>query len=164
MLAALLAAHVIHQSAPATDAMLDDIEHRAFKFFWEQSHPQTGFSKDRATDFQPNDDHTVASCASIGFALIAYPIGVERHWIDRKAAYDRTLLTLNRLNTLYPNEHGWLYHFVDWATGARMWNCEASSIDTSICLAGMLEARQYWKDKSIDGQVDKFVKRMDWNW
>src|SRR5579862_7938194 len=161
MLAALLA---MATSPQPDQTYLDDIEHRAFTFFWEQSHPQTGFTKDRATDFRTDDDHTVASCASIGFALVAYPIGVERHWIDRKAAHDRTLLTLQKLNTVYPNEHGWLYHFVDWGTGARQWNCEASSIDTSICLAGMLDARQYWKDRAIDDEVEKFVKRMDWNW
>ncbi len=161
MLAALLALHSVRQ---ADLNYLDDIEHRAFKFFWEQSHPQTGFTKDRATNFRTDDDHTVSSCASIGFALAAYPIGVERHWIDRKAAYERTKLTLEKLNTSYPNEHGWLYHFVDWGTGARMWNCEASSIDTSICLAGMLVTKQYWKDRAVNDQVDRFVKRIDWNW
>jgi hypothetical protein len=142
---------------------LDDIEHRAFKFFWEQSNTRTGFTKDRASDFGP-DDHTACSCASIGFALAAYPIGVERHWIDRAAAYGRTKLTLQSLDTLYPNAHGWLYHFVDWSTGERLWGSEASSIDTSICLAGVLIARQYWKDKALDGLADTFVKRMDWDW
>src|SRR5580700_213667 len=81
------------------DAALDDIQHRAVNFFWEQSNPVTGYSKDRAANFDPNDTHTVASCASIGFAFVAYAIGVQREWLGRKAAYDRTLLTLQKLNT-----------------------------------------------------------------
>lgn len=147
-----------------TDNYVDDIEHRAFKFFWEQSNPDTGFTKDRATDFKMDDDHTVSSCAAIGFALPAYVIGVERHWIDRKQAFDRTKLTIEKLNDLYPNEHGWLYHFVDWKTGARQWNCEASSIDTSICLAGALIAKSYWKDRALDQDIQRFVDRIDWTW
>lgn len=146
------------------DRYVDDIEHRAFNFFWEQSEPDTGFTKDRASNFKMPDDHTVSSCAAIGFALSAYPIGVERHWIDRKAAHDRTKTTLEKLNSLYPNEHGWLYHFVDWKTGERQWNCEASSIDTSICLAGMLIAKSYWKDPEFDRDVKRFTDRIDWNW
>ena len=156
----LCLAAMAHQ---ASDNYLDDLEHRAIRFFWEQSSPTTGFTKDRAANFKP-DDHTVASCASIGFALAAYPIGVEHNWLARRDALARTRLTVEKLNTLYPNSHGWLYHFVDWNTGARMWNSEASSIDTSICLAGMLIARQYWHDDQINAGVQKFIDRMDWEW
>src|SRR3546814_9945887 len=38
-----------------------------------------------------------ASIAAIGFALTAYPIGVENGWVSRRQAVDRTLTTLEFL-------------------------------------------------------------------
>lgn len=152
-----LAAHV-------SNAGLTDLEHRAVRFFWEQSNPANGFSKDRAGNSDKADDHTVASCASVGFALCAYVIGAERHWIPREQALARTRTTLSHLMSDWPNQRGWLYHFIDWRTGQRIWNCEASTIDTSICLAGVIAAEQYWNDAAVSRDAKAFTKRIDWNY
>jgi hypothetical protein len=160
--AAILA--LVATSSRASSPGLEDLEHRAVSFFWEQSDPGNGFTKDRAVNSDKVDDHNVASCASVGFALSAYVIGAEHKWIKRSDALARTQLTLKHLLSDWPNQRGWLYHFVDWQTGARMWNCEASSIDTSICLAGVLVAEQYWKDPDVTRDADAFTKRIDWNY
>lgn len=162
----MIAAAILSLQAlpPKGEPLLDELEHRAVRFFWEQSHPETGLTKDRATNFATSEDRPVASIASVGFALTAYSIGVKRGWLSRAEARSRTLLTLKTINTVLPNEHGWCYHFIDWKTGARMWNCEASTIDTSIMLAGMLVAQQFWHEKAIDTLVNAFVKRLDWEW
>jgi hypothetical protein len=89
---------------------------------------------------------------------------VERHWLSRSEALRRTKLTLDGLNTKWPQEHGWLYHFISYKTGERIWKCEASSIDTSICLAGVLAAQSFWKDGEVDRAAKAFVNRIDWNW
>ncbi|RYG48024.1 hypothetical protein EON79_05710 [bacterium] len=146
-------------------ALLDDLQKRSVAFFWEQSHPETGFSKDRAANDPakpaPND---IASSASVGFALVAYPIGVERKWLKREEALARTKLTLKSLLEKWPHQNGWLFHFVDWKTGARQWNSEASTIDTSICLAGVLAAERYWKDPEVSRDAKAFADRIDWKW
>ncbi len=147
------------------DALLNDLQRRAVAFFWEQSNPKNGFTKDRAAnDAGRPAPNNVASSASVGFALVALPIGVERRWLDRKAALARTRTTLAHLLSDWPQAHGWLYHFVDSDTGARQWNCEASTIDTSICLAGVLAAERYWKDPQITRDAAAFAKRIDWRW
>ena len=56
------------------EAFLEDLEKRAFLFFWEQSDPKTGLTLDRAhtdgTPPAPKDNHyRVASIASTGFSL-----------------------------------------------------------------------------------------------
>ena len=73
--------------------LLDEIEHRAFRFFWEQADPHTGLINDRAGNFGP-DDYTVASIAATGYGLAALPIGVERGWIDHDQAANAARLTL----------------------------------------------------------------------
>ena len=147
------------------DALLDDLQHRAVRFFWEQSDPKTGFTKDRAqNDPAKPAPNNVASSASVGFTLVALPIGVERKWLKRPEALQRTRLTLRNVLTKWPHERGWLYHFVDATTGAREWKSEASTIDTSILLAGMLAAERYWKDPQVSRDVQAFAKRIDWKW
>lgn len=149
---------------PPLPPAFDDLSRRAAAFFREHTHPVTGLTKDRAVNKPGGDAYTVASCASVGFALVADAVSAERGWTPKADAKARTVRALRYLNDQYPHEKGWLFHFVDWETGKRMWNSEASSIDTVICLAGMRVARQYWKDREITGLVDRFGKRMDWEW
>ena len=149
----------------AADPLLEEVQHRAVNFFWKESNSETGFTHDRArnvgTYTEPN---TIASCAAVGFALVAYPIGVDHKWLDRKQALERTRLTLKHLLTDWQQEHGWLYHFVDWKSGVRQWKSEASSVDTSLCLAGILFAERYWKDSEVTRDSQAFINRIDWKW
>lgn len=146
------------------DKQLELLSRKAVNFFWEQSNPGNGFTKDRASNYQDSDDHNIASSASVGFALAAYVIGVENHWLSREEALKRTQLTLKHMWTDWPHEHGWFYHFVDWRTGERQWKCEASTIDTSILLGGMMAAERYWKDATISGLAKQIEGRLDWKW
>ncbi len=142
--------------------LLNELQHRAVNFFWEQSNSKTGFTKDRASNYG-TDKYDVSSSAATGFALAAYPIGVERGWLKKKDALQRTRLTLKSLLAVHAKEHGWYYHFVNWETGERVWNCELSSIDTSILLAGVWQARQYWKDATVTKAADDLTERIDWS-
>jgi hypothetical protein len=46
-------------------------------------------------------------------------IASERGWISRAQARERLLATLNYYAEKAVHEHGWFYHFVDSASGAR---------------------------------------------
>lgn len=162
-LASLIVAKALASPAPDPE-IFDDLEHRAVRFFWDQSYPENGFTKDRATNADGEDKHTVASAAATGFALAAYAIGAERHWIPREEALRRTRVTMESLMTKWPQERGWLYHFVDWKSGERVWKSEASSIDTSICLAGVIVAQNFWHDPEVVRQAEAFEQRIDWTW
>jgi hypothetical protein len=148
-----------------SDPLLDDVQKRAVQFFWNESDARTGFTKDRALNTEgKTDNYTIASCAATGYAFIAYAIGVEHKWLDRKQALQRTRATLKHLNNDWEQSHGWLYHFVDWKSGERVWKCEASSVDTSLCLAGILFAEKYWNDPEVSAQAQAFENRIDWKW
>ena len=53
-------------------AFLDTLAQRTFRFFWERSDAHTGLTPDRWPT------RSFASVSATGFALTAYPIGVER--------------------------------------------------------------------------------------
>lgn len=156
---ALLFAISIRAAEPA---LLDELQRRAFDFFWFEAHPKTGLIKDRAGNHAP-DEYFAASIASTGFGLAALPIGVERGWITRKQGQDRALLTLRFVHDKLKNKHGWLFHFVDFRTGERLWNCELSSIDTTLLLTGILTVGQYFGGETRE-LAQKIYHRVDFDW
>ena len=145
------------------DVLLDTLQHKAFAFFWNESHADTGLTKDRARNFDDPDTFDVASTASTGYALAALPIGVERGWVTRNAAQERALQTLRTVYDKLPSNHGFFYHFIHWKTGARVWNSELSTIDTALLLLGALTAGQYFKGE-VERLANAVYARTDWQW
>lgn len=160
-----LAAASAWAQAPAGGAFVEDLQHRAFLFFWERSDPQTGLALDRAKADGSAESRRVASTASTGFGLTALCIGAERGWIARERAQTRVLATLRFLAARMPREHGWYYHFIDLRTGERQWSSELSSIDTALLLAGVLTAREYFGEQSEIGKLaESIYEAVDFQW
>ncbi len=152
---------------------VEDLEHRTFNWFWETANPRNGLVPDRAPL-----PHGAASIASVGFGLTAYGIGVERGYITRQQAVERTLLTLRFLAALPQGDaargtagtHGFFYHFLDPETGLRVadWS-ELSSIDTALLMGGVLFAQSYYdgpsqQEREIRTLADGLYRRVDWQW
>lgn len=149
-----------------------DIEKRTFQFFWDTTNEQNGLTPDRYPS------RPFASIASIGFALTAYPIGIERGWVNRTQAVDRTLTTLKFLRDLPSGPQptgkgaykGFYYHFLDMQKGERFnsW-VELSSVDTGLLMMGVLFTQSYYdrddpREKEIRDIADTLYKRVDWTW
>ena len=125
---------------------LERLQHDTFAFFWDASAKGNGLTPDRSS----NPD--LSSVAAVGFALTAYSIGVEKGWITRAQAADRTLSTLRFLwlGRQGPEPQGvmgykgFFYHFLDARTGHRAAESELSTIDTALLMAGVLEAQAFF--------------------
>jgi hypothetical protein len=149
--------------------LLDDISRRSFRYFWEQMDPHTGLVLDRARadgEREDNPNHQgVASIAATGFGLTALCIAADHRWISPELARERVRTTLRFFAYRAPNEHGWFYHYLDAATGERQWASEVSSIDTALLLAGILTARQAFReDKEIEQLATAIYNRVDFSW
>jgi hypothetical protein len=163
-------------SLPATlttrqAAFLDTLEQRTFAWFWERSDPNTGLAPDRWPT------KSFSSVAAVGFALTAYPIGVERNYVTRVAAADRVLTTMRFMYsapqgpqaTGVTGYKGFFYHFLDMETGRRFEQVELSTIDTSLLLAGVLFCQSYFTqatpvESAIRAYADSLYLRVDWAW
>ena len=73
-------------------AFVDTMSRRTFDYFWETTNPRNGLTPDRWPS------KSFSSVAAVGFALTAYPIGVERGWISRTDAVNRTHVLLSKLS------------------------------------------------------------------
>ena len=159
--AVMLTGSVMAAPPPA----FDTVQHRAFDFFWNESDAKTGLTKDRARNLGGKaDTYTVASMASTGYALASIPIGVSHGWVSNKLAYARALMTLRFVSGKIDNQHGFYYHFVDKTTGARVWDCELSSVDTALFLMGARVAGDFWPRTEVSRLADTLTDRADWPW
>ena len=145
------------------DEFMDQIQRAIFQFFWEQASPATGQVKDRALA-AGNDTRTISSIAATGFGLTALCIGHKRGYGDTAQIKARVTTTLDFLFNKLTHVHGFFYHFIDMNSGARAFNSEVSSIDTSILLCGVLTCRQYFQDAQIQSLATQIYNRVDWPW
>ena len=153
------------------DALLTDLERRAFDFFWETTDPATGLTFDR----WPTP--SFCSIAAVGFALTGYLTGAQRGFITREQARARVLATVRFFHdapqgsaaTGVSGYQGFYYHFLDAKTGLRYRDCELSTIDTTLLLAGMLHCQAFFDGADADETlirklVDEVYARVDWTW
>ncbi len=147
---------------------LEDLERRSFQYFWEEGDAETGLVSDRARmDGSTLDENhrNVASIAATGFGLTGLCIAADRNWINRNQAQDRIRNALRYFANKAFHQRGWFYHWLDAKTGERRWNSEVSSIDTALLLAGVLTARQYFRDDlEIRQLATKIYERVDFHW
>jgi hypothetical protein len=147
----------------AGEKLLDEIERRACRYFYEMADPNTGLVRDRASLNKPYSPG-VASIAATGFGLSALAIADNRGYLDHSKAQSRVRTTLRAFADRVDQEHGFFYHFVDSSNGKRVWKSEASSVDTGWFLCGVLHSRTYWDDPEIKKLAAELLNRADWEW
>jgi hypothetical protein len=159
---------VLHPSL--NDEDLARLESDTFDYFAHDMNSEIGLVPDTTREGSPS------SIAVVGFALTVYPVGVERGYLSRDEAINRTLTTLRFFYNGPEGEgadaigyKGFYYHFLDMKTGRRTWQSEVSTIDTTYLLAGALTAAQYFnrevkEEREIRELADALYRRADWHW
>ena len=149
---------------------LDQLQRAAFGYFLQAVNPANGLIADTSREKSP------ASIGVVGFALSAYPVAVERGWMARADAVERSLATLRFFHDSDQSESpeatgfkGFYYHFLDMHTGARVWRSELSMMDSALLIAGALTAGRYFTANTaaeiqLRELVDVLYRRVDWRW
>ena len=156
---------------PLAEERLHVLQQETFNYFWKETNPENGLLADNT---QKAGDP--ASIAGVGMALSTYVVAVERGFIDRERALERTLATLRFFWTSRQADdadatgyRGFYYHFLDVKSGRRAWKCELSTIDTAILLAGALSAAEYFNrnmpaERELRDLAERLYARADWQW
>ena len=74
-----------NESPAVDDEWLHALQKATFRYFWQQTNPENGLIPDNT--LRP----TPASIAGVGLALATYAVGVDRRFITRAQALERTL-------------------------------------------------------------------------
>jgi hypothetical protein len=128
---------------------------------------------DRLADGAP-----FSSVAAVGFALTAYPIGVERGCGRARAARDRALThaALPLATAAGPASDGGrrpprlLLSLPRHGDRAALRRVELSTIDTALLLAGAITCREYFDraddagERELRALADSLYRRVDWRW
>ena len=153
-----------------SEQTLDQLQRAAFGYFLEAVNPANGLIADNSRENSPS------SIGVVGFALSAYPVAVERGWMPRAAAVERSLATLRFFHDSDQSGSpeatgfkGFYYHFLDMRTGARVWRSELSMVDSALLIAGALTAGAYFtantaEEIQLRELVDVLYRRVDWRW
>ena len=153
------------------DPEVEELQERTFRWFVDTTNRSNGLTPDR----WPRK--TFASIAAVGFALTCWPIGVERGWMTREEARERTLITARFFHdapqgpepTGVTGHKGFFYHFLDMETGHRYRDTELSTVDTTLLLGGMLFAARWFDgDHPDEAEIRRLVQaiyeRVEWDW
>ncbi|HET9817551.1 MAG TPA: glucoamylase family protein [Rhodanobacteraceae bacterium] len=158
------------QRSPDDEAMLDDLQRKSFRYFEHHVNPVNGLVLDSTRPGQP------VSIAAVGFALASYPVAVERGFIRRTTALRHTLAALRFFDEADQSgdragvgHKGFFYHFLKADTATRAWNCEISTIDTTLLLAGAIQAAAYFdhdtaREREVRERAQSIYARVDWRW
>jgi hypothetical protein len=150
--------------------MLDNLRRVILDYYLKEANLRNGLIADRTQPGSPS------SIAAVGMGLSVYIVAVERNILPRADAVDRTLALLRFLDSSHqgpePNATGYkgfYYHFLDMQTGRRAIQCELSTVDTAILMAGVLTAASYFaannaKESEIRKLAESLYARVDWQW
>ena len=165
-------ANELHDSVDqaTSSEMLDNLRRAIVDYYRNESNPRNGLIADRTQPGSPS------SIAAVGMGLSVYVIATERGILPRTEAVDRTLALLRFLHLSHQGTEpdatgykGFYYHFLDMQTGRRAIECELSTIDTAILIAGALTAASYFaakneKESEIRKLAEILYRRIDWQW
>ncbi|HWQ86480.1 glucoamylase family protein [Brevundimonas sp.] len=153
------------------DPEIDELQLRTFRWFTHVTNRANGLTPDR----WPTE--SFSSVAAVGFALTCWPIGVERGWMSREEARERTLTTIRFFHdapqgpqaTGVSGYKGFFYHFLDMETGHRFGRTELSTVDTTLLVAGMLFAARWFDgDHADEAEIRRLAQavyeRVEWDW
>jgi hypothetical protein len=153
------------------DPVIEDLERRTFRYFWETTNKKNGLAPDRYPSAP------FVSIAAIGFSLTAFVVGAERKFVKRSEASERVVRSLRFLARApqgpqpagMSGHNGFYYHWLDMKHGKRFGGSELSTVDTALMLGGVLLAQSYFDGKTrvereIRELAERIYSRVDWKW
>jgi hypothetical protein len=154
------------------DALLEAVQQRTFRYFWEAAHPVSGLAFDRRTAGVRANEADPITIGGSGFGVMALTVAVQRGWVTRDAALDR----LDRMLDLLSRArcyHGAFPHFMNGVTGEAIpfgrKDDGADIVETSLLMMGLLSARQYFdrdtpQEASVRARITALWTDVEWSW
>ena len=106
----------------------------------------------------------MSSLAASGFMLASLAVGVNESFISFNEAKEKAIKSIVNIYNTIDEHKGLLVHFASFKDGKRINHCEYSTIDTVLFIAGVIVCSSFFKDKTIDDYLNKFLQRIDWNY
>ncbi len=150
------------------NALLDTIQKRTFRYFWDFAHPVSGLARERS-----NGDNNVVTSGGSGFGIMCIPVAIERNFITRAEGLARMQTIVSFLKNTAEKFHGAFPHWLNGSTGVTIpfstKDNGADLVETSYLMAGLLTARQYFNDagaaeSTLRDDINTLYNNVEWDW
>lgn len=151
------------------NALLDTVQKRTFKYFWEFGHPVSGLARDKTNTNEVDD----CSIGGTGFGLLCIPVAVNRNFISRTDGLARMQKIVDFLKVKAKKFHGAFPHRMNGTTGdVIVWSPKddgADLVETSFLMMGLLTARQYFNGSNVNEttlrtDINALYSNVEWSW
>lgn len=167
------AAESIFDKEMTDEELLDLVQEKTFRLFYDFAHRQCGLAYER-TNFDAyggRAENTMAVGGS-GFGFASFPAAVERGWITRNEAVERLLFVTEYLKKA-DKFHGAMPHWY-WAPTGKVEPFGANDnggdlVETAYMIQGLLICRQYFTaDSSVEIKLRENINELwngvEWDW
>ena len=146
--------------------LLDTVQRRTFRYFWEFGHPVSGMARER------NSSGDLVTTGGTGFGIMAIVTAVHRNYITRTEGRDRILKITNFLINNCTRYHGAFAHWLNGASGATIPfspnDNGADLVETSYLIKGLLVAREYFDgpdaiETDLRSKINSIWNGVEWN-
>ncbi len=148
------------------DELLDLIQQKTFKYFWDFGHPVSGLARER------NSSGDIVTIGGSGFGIMALVAMVDRGFKARAEGLQRMKIIVAFLKSA-DKFHGAFPHWLNGSTGKVVPfsanDNGADLVETSFLMEGLLTARQYFSQSTPDesalrDDIDSLWKGVEWTW
>lgn len=150
------------------NALLDSVQQRTFRYFWDYGHPVSGLARERSNA----TPETVTSGGS-GFGIMAIPVAINRGFITRAQGLVRMQTIVGFLKNTAQKFHGAFPHWLNGTNGIVIpfstKDNGADLVETSYLMAGLLTARQYFNgadaaETTLRNDINALWNAVEWSW
>jgi hypothetical protein len=147
-------------------ALLDSVQKKTFKYFWDFGHPVSGMARERNTSGE------LVTTGGTGFGLMSIIVGIERGFITRSQGVERLKKIIDFLATA-DRFHGAWPHWMNGSTGKVIPFSSNDNggdlVETSFLIQGMITVRQYLNpldatENSIITKINTLWQGVEWDW
>jgi hypothetical protein len=149
------------------EALLDSVQRRTFKYFWDLAHPTSGLARER------NTDANTFTLGGTGFSIMAIVVAVNRNFISRAEGLTRLQAMVSFLINTAETFHGAYPHWINGTTGKTIPfspnDDGADLVETSYLVQGLLIARQFFNgadpaETGLRNDINAIIDRVEWDW
>ena len=151
------------------NALLDTVQKRTFKYFWDYGHPVSGLARDKTNTTEKDD----CSVGGTGFGILCLPVAVSRNFITRTEGLARMQKIVEFLKGKAKTFHGAFPHRMNGTNGdVIVWSPKddgADLVETSFLMMGLLTARQYFdgtnaNEAALRNDINILYNKVEWTW
>ncbi|GAB3424243.1 glucoamylase family protein [Niabella aquatica] len=154
--------------ALSDEALLDTVQKRTFRYFWDFAHPVSGLAREGS-----KHDPKIVTSGGSGFGVMALLVAAYRGFKTKAEVLDRLQTIVSFLKNTAQTFHGAYPHWLDGGSGTVIPfstnDNGADLVETSFLIQGLLCVRQYFNSTDADearlrDDINTIIDRVEWNW